>query len=159
MIRMMMTDQQGGDDPFRRFMQDFVKTYQNRAASTEDFKSVLERHMLPGMDLAGNHKMDWFFDEYVYGTALPSYKFDYSLGKGDGGAITLKFKVTQSNVDDKFRMAVPIYLELADGRMIKLGAVPVTGNNSFEQTVPINGLQQMPKRALVNYNYDVLGAF
>lgn len=26
------------------------------------------------MDLEGNHKLDWFFDEYVYGTALPTHK-------------------------------------------------------------------------------------
>ena len=45
---------------------------------TEDFKAVVEKHMTSGMDLDGNHKLDWFFNEYVYGTQLPNYKFDYS---------------------------------------------------------------------------------
>ena len=31
------------------------------------------------------------------------------------------FKVTQSNVEESFRMLVPIYLELADGHTVSLG--------------------------------------
>ena len=64
------------------------------------------------MDLEGNQKMDWFFNEYVYGTQLPSYKFDYSFDTGADGDVVLNLKVTQSNVKDDFRMLVPIYLEL-----------------------------------------------
>ncbi|HVZ18573.1 MAG TPA: M1 family aminopeptidase, partial [Terriglobales bacterium] len=158
MVRMMMWNPQNGDQNFREFMQDFVKTYYNRSASTEDFKEVLEKHMQPNMDLEGNHKMDWFFNEYVFGTAFPSYKFDYSFEPIQGG-MTMKFKITQSNVDDNFRMLLPVYFELADGRMVRLGTIPMIGNKSIENSVPINGLQQAPKRAMLSYNYDVLGAF
>jgi hypothetical protein len=28
------------------------------------------------MDLDGNQKMDWFFNQYVYGTDLPTYHFE-----------------------------------------------------------------------------------
>ena len=68
--------------------------------------------------------MDWFFDEYVYGTALPSYKFDYSFGKAASGDVTVSVKLTQSGVDQNFAMPVPIYLELANGsdRPAGLGA-------------------------------------
>ena len=31
------------------------------------------------MDLDGNRQMDWFFDQWVYGTEMPSYKFEYQL--------------------------------------------------------------------------------
>lgn len=56
-----------------------MTTYSGRAATTEDFKAVLEKYMTPAMDLGGNQKMDWFFNEYVYGTQLPHYMFDYSF--------------------------------------------------------------------------------
>ena len=32
--------------------------------------------MTPAMDLEGNHRLDWFFREWVYGTTVPRYKFD-----------------------------------------------------------------------------------
>jgi hypothetical protein len=160
MVRMMMWDRKTGDQPFREMMQDFVKTYTNKPASTEDFKAIVEKHMNVDMDMAGNHKMDWFFNEYVYGTALPSYKMDYAnFDKDANGDVVFAFKVTQSGVDDKFRMAVPIYLELADGRTIMLGRARMNGNTSVEQKVPLRGLKAgAPRRALVNYNYDVLAA-
>jgi hypothetical protein len=158
MIRMMLWDRKTGDQNFRDTMQDFVKTYANRAATTEDFKAMVEKHMTPEMDIEGNHRMDWFFNEYVYGTALPSYKLDYSFDKDSSGDVVFGFKITQSGVDDKFRMIVPIYLELADGRTVNLGRARITGNTSVEQKVPIRGLKTAPKRALVNYNYDVLAS-
>ncbi len=146
MIRMMMWDRRTGDENFKTTMHDFVQTYTNRAASTEDFKAE------------GNRKMDWFFNEYVYGTSLPSYKFNYSFDRDPAGDVLFNLKVTQSNVDDKFRMLVPIYLELADGRMVNLGRAHVTGNTSIEQKVPLKGLKDAPKRALLSYYDDVLAA-
>lgn len=157
MIRMMMWDPRAADERFKTFMHEFTSTYANRPASTEDFKAMLEKHMTPGMDLDGNHKMDWFFDEYVYGTALPAYKLDYSFGSGANG-VTLKVKVAQSNVDQNFRMIVPVYLELANGRIVRLGSTPMVGTTSFEQEIPLTGLKETPKRAMLSYYYDVLSA-
>ena len=76
MIRMMMYSQRTGDDDFRAMMHDFVDTYRLKVATTEDFKAMVEKHMTAGMDLDRNRKMDWFFNEYVYGTDLPQYRFE-----------------------------------------------------------------------------------
>ena len=158
MIRMMMWDRRDGDQNFKATMRDFVQTYANRAATTEDFKAILEKHMTPEMDLERNHKMDWFFNEYVYGMALPTYKLDYSFDKNQDGDVVFGLKLSQSNVNENFRMLVPIYLELADGRTINLGRANITGNTSVEQKVPIKGLKDKPRRALVNYYNDVLAS-
>ncbi len=158
MIRMMMWDRKTGDQNFKAAMQDFLKTYSGKAATTEDFKAMMEKHMTAEMDLEGNHRLDWFFNEYVYGTALPTYKITYTFDKDANGDVVFGFKVTQSGVDDKFRMIVPIYLELTDGRTVNLGRARLVGNTSVEQTVPIKGLKDVPKRALVNYNDDVLAS-
>jgi len=158
MIRMMMWDRKTGDENFKTTMQDFVKTYAGKAATTEDFKAMMEKHMTPDMDLEGNRRLDWFFNEYVYGTALPTYKIDSTFDKDANGDVVFSFKVTQSGVDDKFRMIVPIYLELADGRTVYLGRARLLGNASVDQKVPLKGLKDTPKRALVNYYDDVLAS-
>src|SRR5438034_8458411 len=109
--------------------------------------------MTQQMDLDGNHKMDWFFNEYVYGTEMPAYSFDQSFDD----KMNLKFKLTQSNVAPNFKMLVPVYIELANGNIVRLGAMPITGNNSTEQVVPLaNAVKERPRRALINYYYDVL---
>ena len=155
MIRMMMMDRGTGDQRFKDTMQDFVKTYGNSAATTEDFKAVVEKHMTPEMDLDGNHRLDWFFNEYVYGTALPNYKLDYSFEDAPDGVL-FKLKLAQGGVDPNFKMLVPIYLETNDGRLLSLGRARMLGNTSLEQTVPLKGLKEKPKRAIVNYYDDVL---
>jgi len=158
MIRMMMWDRKTGDQDFKAMMQDFVKTYTNKPATTDDFKAMVEKHMTADMNMEGNHRMDWFFNEYVSGTALPSYKLDSSFDKDANGDVVVKFKITQAGVDDKFRMIVPIYLELPDGRMVNLGHARLIGNSSVDQKVPLKGLKDAPKRAVLNYNYDVLAS-
>jgi len=158
MIRMMMRDNHTGDQRFKDMMQDFVKTYGGKSATTEDFKTMVEKHMTREMDLEGNQKMDWFFNEYVYGTQLPAYKLDSSFDNGADGDVVFSFKITQSNVHDDFRMLAPIYLELADGGMLFLGRAKLTGNTTIQQKVPLKGLKAKPRRAVLNYYDDVLAS-
>jgi len=158
MIRMMMYDKRSGDAKFKETMQDFVNTYRGKSATTEDFKAAIEKHMTPEMDLEGNHRLDWFFNEYVYGTQLPTYKSDSSVGTEPDGTFTLNLNVTQSNVNDKFRMLVPVYLEMDDGKMFFLGRARLIGNSTVSQQVPLNGLKTKPRRVLINYYDDVLAS-
>ena len=139
-------------------MQDFVKTYANTAATTEDFKSMVEKHMTGGMRAVNGVNMDWFFDEYVYGTQLPNYHFDYTrFEPNPAGDMVFSFKLTQSGVDDKFRMLVPIYLEMNEGKSMFLGRAVISGNGSLQQKITLTGLKTAPRRALINYYDDILG--
>jgi hypothetical protein len=158
MIRMMMWDNRNADARFKETMQDFVNTYRGKAATTEEFKATVEKHMTRDMDIEGNQKMDWFFNEYVYGTQLPSYKLESSFESGPDGTTVMSVNVTQSGVDEKFRMLVPIYLELEDGKVAFLGRARLMGNTSFAQKVPLKGLPAKPRRALINYYDDVLAS-
>ena len=158
MIRLMMRENRTGDQRFKDMMQDFVKTYAGKSATTEDFKAMVEKHMTSDMDLEGNHRMDWFFNEYVYGTQLPSYKSDSSFETGADGTVVLNLKVTQSGVDDKFGMLLPVYLELADGNMFFLGRARMLGNNTVEQKIPLKGMKTPPRRVVINYFDDVLAS-
>jgi Peptidase family M1 domain len=155
MIRMMMWSNKDGDSRFIATMHDFLKTNWLKAATTEDFKAAVERHMSLGMDLDGNHRMDWFFRQYVYGTDLPSYHFE-ALATQNGDATSLHYKLAQSGVSPEFRMLVPIYLELTDGKVVRLGPVAIKGSDPVEQTINLPKLPAPLKRALINYYYDVL---
>jgi len=128
MLRMMFYSPREGDRAFQAMMKDFVQTYFNRDVSTEDFKRMVEKHMTSEMDLDGNHRMDWFFNEWVYGTEMPSYKFDYQLG-GDGA--TVSGRITQSGVSDNFKMLVPVYVDYGKG-WTRMGSATLIGNSSIE---------------------------
>jgi hypothetical protein len=155
MIRMLMYSERNGDDDFRAMMHDFVDTYRLKVATTEDFKAMVEKHMTASMDLDRNHKMDWFFNEYVYGTDLPQYRFESQL-KSNSDQDSLYFKLTQSGVPESFKMNVPIYIELADGRVRRLGQVTMVGNSNTEKTVLLAKPPVPIKRVSIDYMHDVL---
>jgi aminopeptidase N len=155
MVRMMMWTPKEGDDRFKATMQDFVQSHRLQAATTEDFKAVVEKHMSPQMDLDGNHRMDWFFNQFVYGTDLPVYHFEGQTTQ-NGDATSLHIKLIQSGVPDKFKMPVPIYLELEGGRVMRLGSINITGNKTIDQTVQLPKLPAKVTRVSINYYYDVL---
>ncbi|MFT4114724.1 M1 family metallopeptidase [Silvibacterium sp.] len=155
MIRLMGWSPKTGDAWFQQTMQDFINTYRSQPATTEDFKAVLEKHLPPSMDLDGNHRLDWFFNEYVYGTALPHYAFTSELKPGPD-RIMASFSLTQSNVDASFRMLIPVYAELNDGRVIRIGNATVVGNTTVSKQFSMGQSKIGIKRLLINYNYDVL---
>jgi hypothetical protein len=151
MLRQMMFDPRGGGDKrFMAMMQDFIKSHYNEDVSTEDLKKTVEKHMTKQMDIDENGRMDWFFNEWVYGTEIPSYRFDYQL---DGGGTSLSAHITQSGVSDKFKMLVPVYVDFGKG-WNRIGAATIIGNS----TVDLNNvkLPQAAKRAAICAYDDVL---
>ncbi|HVQ36802.1 MAG TPA: M1 family aminopeptidase, partial [Pyrinomonadaceae bacterium] len=151
MIRMMMYEEQSGDARFKVMIKDFIQSHFNKDISTEDFKAAVEKHITQEMDLTRNGKMDWFFNEWVYGTEMPSYRFDYQVSS-DG---TLSGKITQSGVSKDFAMLVPLYGDFGKG-WVKLGSAMMLGN----ATVDIGNIKlpAVPKKAAVCALNDVLAA-
>lgn len=112
MLRMMMLDLQTmKEDQFTDMMQDFYRSYRGRRASTADFQRVVERHI--GMP------MDWFFQEWVYGTAIPTYHVSNSTDRLPNGKFRVTLHVSQDNVSDDFRMYVPVAVDLGDRRVVR----------------------------------------
>jgi hypothetical protein len=129
-------------------MQDFIKSHYNKDVSTEDLKQTVEQHMTPLMNLDGNGRMDWFFNEYVYGTEMPSYRLEYSV---NGNTVTAS--VAQTGVSDNFHMVVPVYADFGKG-WVRLGTTAMHGN-SVTNIGPLD-LGSPPKRLAVAAFKDVL---
>jgi hypothetical protein len=133
-------------------MHDFVETHRGKLASTESFKAIAEKHMSKSMDLAGNGRLDWFFGEWVYGTQVPRYHFEYQLQPADGGKVKLHMTITQSEVDEHFAMLVPVFADFGKG-MIRIGQVGIAGNATRSGDLI---LPSQPKKVALNAYKDVL---
>src|SRR5262249_55697073 len=106
---MMLYDSARGDDNrFIALMRDFVQTYYNRNASTEDFKAICDKHF--------KTDMGWFFRQWVYGTGLPKISVEYSFANDPEGVVW-KVDVRQQNVPDGFISQVPFVLRTKGGAM------------------------------------------
>ncbi len=152
MLRSMMYDPNEKDKPFIAMMHDFVEKHRDRPASTESFKAIAEKHMTKLMDLDKNSRLDWFFDEWVYGTQVPKYHFEYQLAGGDSGNVKLHMTIAQSQVDDHFSMLVPVYADFGKG-MIRIGQIGLAGNTTrnVDFTLP-----SQPKKVALNAYKEIL---
>lgn len=152
MLRSMMYNSQEKDKPFVDMMHDFVDSHRDKPASTESFKSIAEKHLPKDMDFGHNGKLDWFFDEWVYGTQIPRYKFEYQTQPAENGKVKLHMTLTQSEVDNQFVMLVPVYVDFGKG-MARLGQIPISGNST--RTID-TVLPTQPKKVAVNAYKEIL---
>ena len=108
MLRNMMIDfRTMKEDAFTAMMQDFYKQYRGRRASTHDFQRVVEQHL----DLP----MDWFFNEWGNGTAIPTYILSWHAEPAPDHRYLLHVRVRQEEVPDDFVMPVPLDIEFKSG--------------------------------------------
>lgn len=156
MIQMMYWTPRYQEEPFKKSMQAFVEEYAGKSASTEDFKHSLEKTMPKWVDASGDGKLDWFFNEYVYGTEVPHYDISSDFTTDQNGVTSVHVELSQSGVSDNFLMLVPIYMQMADGNTVRLASVKMRGDYTFDQTVKIGKLPSPGKKLLLNVNEDVL---
>jgi hypothetical protein len=154
MLRSMMFDIQNNekDKAFAAMMHDFVDSHRLKPATTESFQAIAEKHMTKAMDLQHNGRLDWFFDEWVYGTQVPRYHFDYQLEPAEGGKVKLHMTITQSEVDEHFAMLVPVFADFGKG-MLRIGQVGIAGNST--RTVDTI-LPAQPKKVALNAYKEIL---
>lgn len=153
MLRAMLQDprSQDPDAAFKAMMQDFTKTFKGEAASTEDFKTVVERHMTQAMDLDHNYRMDWFFNEYVYGTGIATYHLDYTTQSAASNQWLVSGTITQSGVPDGWKDLIPIYVHV-QGKTIRAGLVMIRSKTTpFKFEMPMK-----PDKVSLNDDAEML---
>jgi len=96
-----------GDDTFFDILAQYRDTYQFSSATTEDFQAVAET--VWGQDL------EWFFDQWIYGTGKPNYHWWWSaapLDDANQSQVSVHIDQVQSAYHPTFKM--PIDLQFSD---------------------------------------------
>ena len=139
MLRTLLTDPDtGSDDRFTQVMQTFYERYRDRQATTAGFQAVVEEVL--------GVSMDWFFQAWVYGNHIPTYRFSHRYEEQPDGSVIATVRVRQEDVPDDFQMLVPVLLDFgAEGTATVM--VTVSGPVS-EQQLPI--LPRVPDGIVFN---------
>jgi hypothetical protein len=124
MLRMMLYDYRNrSDEKFADMMRDYVFTHFNQSASTESFQAIVEKHF--GQDMA------WFFKQWVYGTAIPSYRFQFIIQPTTDGKHVITLEVTQEDVPSDFRVLLPVMIHFKNG--FNVVSLEMEGNNTVKR--------------------------
>lgn len=113
MLRNLMLDlRDKNENGFTDMMQDFYQQYRGKTASTKDFQRMVETHLgIP---------MGWFFDEWVNGTAFPTYVLSWRTDSTAQDPHVLHLRVRQEDVPPNFIMAVPVLIKFGDNSEVYL---------------------------------------
>ncbi|HKX84709.1 MAG TPA: M1 family aminopeptidase, partial [Pyrinomonadaceae bacterium] len=129
MLHFLFTDPNNGSgDAFFEMMRDFVERYRNKTASTDDFRLVANEHFArtPIAKRYNAKDLNWFFQQWVYETHLPSYTLEYATEPQSDGSVLLTGNVIQEGVPENFFMPLPLRIgfgadKIASGTIAALG--------------------------------------
>jgi len=133
------------DARFMALLRSLVSKYAQKSLSTAEFQREVEAVMTPKMDLEGGRSMEWFFDEYVRGTAIPRYKVSFTARRVDKG-FQVRGKLLASGAPRSFIAPVPLYASSGSGHGVFLGTVIASGSETpFSFTT-----QTDPRKVLID---------
>jgi hypothetical protein len=119
MLRNLLLDMNTmNEDRFAKVMRDYYGAYNGKLASTEDFKKSVEKSV--------GQNMDWFFNQWVYGTEIPKYTFAYKAEQQPDGKYKVRCRIKTEGVSDNFQMFVPITIDFGKDRKARM-RIPVKG--------------------------------
>jgi aminopeptidase N len=97
-----------GDKAFFRALRNYVRAFSYRNAGTDDFKTACEKEY--------GHPLDWFFQEWIYRTGRPEYKYQWSVSRG-GAKSVLMLTLDQTQTDTgTFRMPLDLVVTTSQGQ-------------------------------------------
>lgn len=111
MLHFLMTNPANGDgQPFFEMMKDFVNRYRDGSATTEQFAQVASEHFAQTAvaQKYGIQDLNWFFRQWVWQTALPSYRLEYTLENQPDGKVLVKGTLFQENAPEDWVMPLPL---------------------------------------------------
>ncbi len=145
MLRTLLHSLTKSDDVFIKTLQTFVADFQGGDPSTQDFVDTLTK-VAPG-------DWQWFFDQWVFGTDIPTYSWRHEVVKDPSGRapFAVQLTVEQRGVADGFRMPVPVKLDFGKGKTAQVVVLVDEPIETFSIPVP-----QKPRKVEFNAGRAVL---
>ncbi len=122
MLHFLFSDPSTGNgQAFFDMMRDFVNRYQNQSASTDEFLGLVNEHFAktPVARRFGLQDLNWFFRQWLFQTALPTYRMEYSVEAQPDKTYLVTGTVFQDGVPEaeKWFMPLPITIKLGGGKV------------------------------------------
>jgi hypothetical protein len=126
------------DDLFFSVLRGLQHDYAGKQMSTRDMQRAFERALPKSLYYEGKPSLDWFFNGWVNGTAMPRYQLSRVRFDRKGAAPHASGNILQTDAADELVTAVPIYAELAKGDLRFVGRVFADGQETpFAVNVPV----------------------
>jgi Peptidase family M1 domain len=119
-----------GSDPDALFfsaLRNVHKKFSGKVMSTQDLQLAFEEVLPKSLQFEGKRSLDWFFEGWVSGTAIPKFELDNAKISSNSGKTVARATLMQKDVPESLITSVPIYAFTADGKVVLLERVFADG--------------------------------
>jgi aminopeptidase N len=132
-----------GDEPFFRVLRKLRERYEGKYINNRIVQQVFEEELPDSLRVDGRKSLDWFFDEWVNGTAIPKLEAsDVKLAKSPGRNV-ISGKLLQKDAPPELVTSVPIYGVSSGKNYVFLGRVFADGPESAFRVVAPAGITRI----------------
>jgi hypothetical protein len=114
MLREMVRDRrmQDPDARFHAALREILEKCGGGAMSNKDVQRIFEAHLPPAVKYEGSASLDWFFDGWVNGSAVPEFSIKSAkVAKSKNGTSAYYGTIVESGAPERLVTLVPIYAE------------------------------------------------
>ena len=124
------------DEPFVRVLRRIRERYQGKSITTRELLREFEGVLPPSLWYEHHKSLDWFYEGWVNGTAIPRFELRAVKYSDKPGSTTINGIILQKDAPDNLVTSVPLYISVG-GKMLLLGRVFADGAETpFHLTAP-----------------------
>lgn len=142
MLRCMLADgdRKSGrskDESFLRALQKLRTEYAGQAVTSAELIHVFESELHPSLSYEGHKSLDWFYEGWVNGSAVPAFALREVKFTQRSATTTVSGIIEQQHAPATLVTAVPVYAVISGGRSIFVARVFADGKETpFHLSVP-----------------------
>jgi len=122
------------DEPFVRALRRIREHYQGKPITTRELLQAFEEELPPSLWYEHHKSLDWFYEGWVNGTAIPRFELHGVKYSDKPGSTTVSGIILQKDAPDNLVTSVPLYAPVA-GKLVLLGrGFPDGPQNPFHLT-------------------------
>jgi hypothetical protein len=134
-ISASLSDEQA-DAPFFRALSKMRERFQEKSINTREMLHLFEEQLPPSLWFEGKPSLDWFYQGWVNGTAVPHLELQSVKFSEKPGGSVVTGTITQDDAPKNLVTPVPVYAVLP-GKAVLLGRVFADGpETSFHLSAP-----------------------
>jgi Peptidase family M1 domain len=114
------------EEPFVRVLRRVRERYQGRPITTRELIQAFEEELPPSLWYEHHKSLDWFYEGWVNGTAIPHFELHGVKYSDKPGETIISGVILQKDAPENLVTPVPLYATVG-GRMVLLGRVFADG--------------------------------
>lgn len=130
--------QASGDELFFKVLRELQERLQGGAIGARDLQQAFEKVLPEGLNFEGQKSLDWFFENWVNGSAIPRLRLrEVVFARRGPGILVASGKLFQEEAPETLITSIPIYAASSTGQLTLAARIFADGSETaFRFSVP-----------------------